>query len=1162
MIMRLRDDGIMRMRGKGIPLIPSSLHFVIFFLLALVIAAPTAHAACSSPDGAAGTLIYNEDQAVPQYCDGSQWVALAAPALPAGCPNIGDLCTDGSYYIGQLSGNNIYATDAASQSSETWNNGTANWTVTGFTSYTDGPGNTAGLVALGDAGSPYDAAEYCDGLTNVHGHSDWYLPARDELDLFWNGGSPVAGVLTDGTFYWASTEGNDSDAWIQRFSNGSRNGDLKSDTRAVRCVRRAGYVVAGSTGDFTTGLVGHWELNETGNTSTATDAAGANDGTLTNFPADPTSRWIDGVRGGALDFVVSGTGYVDIGSSFDIEDSSFTVAAWAKRFSTGGATRHIFVTGTPGGGPYDVLEFGYNESDSFVCLFWNDDLITPQAYTDSDWHFWACTYDAATNERTIYRDGVEVVSDVAAGDFSGTGATYIGYNRYDTTYFEGQIDDVRVYDRALSADDVKALYLNSDKFCQNPDGAPGQVQYNYGARSPVYCDGGSWVRLAPEVTGPTEGLVGWWKLDEIIGTTSLDVAGNNDGSLLGGMDAANDHSSGMIASALNFDGTDDRIEIGNPADGYLDFEAGLNFTLSAWINPDSVASQARIISKGHWGWSDGYAMWLVAGGGIGSGAAGGTQAESVASQTGNVITAGQWHHVVSVINQIDKTVITYVDGVAQTLSPRSGTCGTGGGTIFDWSACTNMVAFSSHALNIGASHTPGEFFDGRIDDVRIYNRALTLAEITELYEIGADRGLLADPSLVAYWPLNESGGTMATDFAGDNLGTLENGPIFQSTGGQIGGAVEFDGSDDVIQVANSAALEDFAELTLSAWIYPTAGGQSAGSRIISKSNGVISDDYHLRISSSDRVWMRLTTDMGEVGLSGTTILSPNNWYHIAGTWDGSFMRLYVDGAEDQTPTAQSGTINKSGTPLTLGAHNDSPTDRRFTGLIDDARIYSRALTADEIDEIYQAGLLGLAAQDCTSPNGAEGMMIFNLDENAPQYCDGSQWVILGKTLPTLSINACTGTTMPPAIGEACTDGSIFAGDTNLYVTNINQSISTQWKATAGNDDINPDSLSDGQANRTNITVPIVDLIAMNICETLSLHTHSDWYLPSLDEATVLYTNRAAIDASAAGPFDTAGFWTSSEGDANQAHIADFSGGSYLEGKTVGGYSVRCVRRGL
>ena len=171
--------------------------------------------------------------------DGSasyEYANCVAPSGPTGCPTIGNQCDDDTYYIGENGSEKIYATTAAHQVSRTWNNGTTNWTTTGVTSTTDGAGNTDDLVNLSDAGAPYEAADYCDGLT-AHGYSDWYLPAKDELDLFWNDGSPVAGVNTSGSWYWSSTEGALNYAWVQRFSDGLQNYGGKNLNRLVRCVR-------------------------------------------------------------------------------------------------------------------------------------------------------------------------------------------------------------------------------------------------------------------------------------------------------------------------------------------------------------------------------------------------------------------------------------------------------------------------------------------------------------------------------------------------------------------------------------------------------------------------------------------------------------------------------------------------------------------------------------------------------------------------------------------------------------------------------------------------------------------------------------------------------------------------------------------------------------
>ncbi|MCG8322101.1 MAG: DUF1566 domain-containing protein, partial [Cytophagales bacterium] len=66
-----------------------------------------------------------------------------------------------------------------------------------------------------------------------------YLPAQDELNLFWNGGAPVAGVLTGaGNWYWSSTEYTTGLAWSQRFSDGFQASSTKDNSHPVRCVRR------------------------------------------------------------------------------------------------------------------------------------------------------------------------------------------------------------------------------------------------------------------------------------------------------------------------------------------------------------------------------------------------------------------------------------------------------------------------------------------------------------------------------------------------------------------------------------------------------------------------------------------------------------------------------------------------------------------------------------------------------------------------------------------------------------------------------------------------------------------------------------------------------------------------------------------------------------
>lgn len=171
--------------------------------------------------------------------------------------DLGTECLNGEIYIGDTpdGGGDLYATTAAHETSTRWsptyttdlpmaNCQTGCTGADGVCSPGDvsscwtGQQNTADLVATTGADEPYEAAEYCDGLTDVHGKSDWYLPAQDELNLFWNGGSPLAGVLTDGTYYWSASERDPNHARIQRFNDGYQGNSSKRDARQVRCVRR------------------------------------------------------------------------------------------------------------------------------------------------------------------------------------------------------------------------------------------------------------------------------------------------------------------------------------------------------------------------------------------------------------------------------------------------------------------------------------------------------------------------------------------------------------------------------------------------------------------------------------------------------------------------------------------------------------------------------------------------------------------------------------------------------------------------------------------------------------------------------------------------------------------------------------------------------------
>lgn len=158
-----------------------------------------------------------------------QGIDLADLTNPGdGCGNI--------VYAGVSGGNRLYTT-AADQGQFSWNNGTSNWTVTGATSTSDGLANTNTLVALADAGAPYNAANACRALG-----AEWYLPAQAELNVLYTNRAAIGGFNLSGSFpagwYWSSSEHSDAGARNQSFSDGSQTGNTKYYDFSVRCVRR------------------------------------------------------------------------------------------------------------------------------------------------------------------------------------------------------------------------------------------------------------------------------------------------------------------------------------------------------------------------------------------------------------------------------------------------------------------------------------------------------------------------------------------------------------------------------------------------------------------------------------------------------------------------------------------------------------------------------------------------------------------------------------------------------------------------------------------------------------------------------------------------------------------------------------------------------------
>jgi len=269
------------------------------------------------------------------------------------------------------------------------------------------------------------------------------------------------------------------------------------------------------------------------------------------------------------------------------------------------------------------------------------------------------------------------------------------------------------------------------------------------------------------------------------------------------------------------------------------------------------------------------------------------------------------------------------------------------GTLVRTVARTGAIDVTTGPLRIGGN-VPwgGEFFAGLIDEVRVYNRALSATEVA------ADmNGSAAPPPPPP--PPPGSGPVLALGFdeeagslvAHDASGGHRDGSVreAQFVAGKYGHALSFDGVNDWVTIADADALDLSTAMTLEAWVQPSA---IAGWRTVLMKEAASSAAYELYANEdTNRPSAYFVAGTTFKGVTGTAVLPTSAWTHLAATYDGTNMRLYVNGVLART-VARTGTINNSAAPLRIGGNNEW--GEFFAGLIDEVRVYNRALSQAEI----------------------------------------------------------------------------------------------------------------------------------------------------------------------------------------------------------------------
>jgi hypothetical protein len=513
------------------------------------------------------------------------------------------------------------------------------------------------------------------------------------------------------------------------------------------------------------------------------------------------------------------------------------------------------------------------------------------------------------------------------------------------------------------------------------------------------------------------GLVGHWNFDEGTGTTAYDSSGNNNvGTLVNGPTWVD----GKYGKALSFDGVNDYVAV--PHSNSLDFERTDSFTISSWITVDSLSDYRNIIGKN----DNAYRGWNL----VLLSSSDASRPNSVclvltntniyddllACSPANSISAGNTYHIAATYNGSSDVsgVKIYINGVPQTVTPiRNGLSAS--------IQTANETWIGRHGW-AGGSYP----FDGIIDDIRIYNRALSASEIWAEYA-----------GSVGHWKLDEGSGTTAHDSSGNgNDGTLINGPTWVD--GKLGKALSFDGIDDYVEIPDSPELklDESKGLTIMLWLYRTSYPQY-DNVLVSKQSASGWVEYQLDLVDTGDLEFRTYSD-DNVVIGSVSVPDANEWYHVAYVMNGTQWDFYVNGTLENSGTTPYD-LYVSDNNVTIGKDFGFFT-AAFNGTIDDVEIYSRALSAGEIWAEYARSPIAIQTQTVTLESGAPTTLTFTW--NTTGFAKGNYiisayaWPVPGETY--LSDNTFfDGSIYVAMLGDITADGKVDIFDIVIVALHFN-----------------------------------------------------------------------------------------------------------------------------
>ncbi len=411
-----------------------------------------------------------------------------------------------------------------------------------------------------------------------------------------------------------------------------------------------------------------------------------------------------------------------------------------------------------------------------------------------------------------------------------------------------------------------------------------------------------------------DGLVGYWQFDEGAGSDTADNSDNTNQASL------SDLTMWTESGSLNFQSTNTYLTC--RPDASLNLTG--NLTISAWINPHSYGggNYGRLLDKGNGPSGRGFSLMLNGNNrDIGYMTYGG----AYVSSNDGVIDLNTWTHVCFVYDKVNQMVRFFVNGQDA------------GSGSYAYDPADN----AADVLYIGLrGYDQSRNFDGQMDDVALYNRALSAAEVQQLYSKDS-----SDEALTALWRLDDLSGTLARD-AGENnysatiLGNPEWGLPWKDGQDEC---LYFTGRTQALEINGNALNAQAGTLILTATPYSISG--------IHFLFGHVNDTTNKNLIWLYTVSGKLALGMGNNETLSTHIetLTVGTMYHIALTWDGTSYRVYVDG-QIKDSGIYSGLTDIAATAdvANMGSTFHRTYELGFAGCIDDIRTYERALTDEEI----------------------------------------------------------------------------------------------------------------------------------------------------------------------------------------------------------------------